>query len=56
MTEMCILLLSLGIILALILAIIVILKNGKFTFSLKRDKKEDALNIEAEHLHNDIDK
>ncbi len=56
MIEFCLLLLSLGIILALILAIIVIIKNGKFTFSLQRDKKEDALRIETEHLHKDFDK
>ena len=56
MTEFCLLLLSLGIILALILAIIIVLKNESFRFSLKRDKKRDALEFETEHLHNDFDK
>lgn len=56
MTEFCLLLLSLGIILALILAIIIALKNGSFRFSLKRDKKRDVLKVETEHLHKDFDK
>lgn len=49
MTELCLLLLSLAIILALVLAIAVVLKNGKLHFSVKKDKKEDALLVEAEH-------
>lgn len=52
MTEICLLILSLAIVLALVLAIVVVLKNGKLHFSCKRDKKEDALLIEAEHQDN----
>lgn len=52
MTEICLLLLSLAIVLALVLAIVVVLKNGKLRFLCKKDKKEDALLVEAEHQDN----
>lgn len=49
MTEVILLLLSLAIVLSLILAIVVVLKNGKFHFFVKTDKEKDALLVEAEH-------
>lgn len=52
MTEICLLLLSLAVVLALVLAIVVVLKNGKFHFLCKKDKKEDALLVKAEHQDN----
>lgn len=52
MTEICLLLLSLAIVLALVLAIVVVLKDGKLRFLCKKDKKEDALLVEAEHQDN----
>lgn len=47
--EACFLAMTLVLLLALFIVLIVILKDGKFSFSLKRDKKKDALSLETEH-------
>lgn len=54
MDKVCFLAMTLVILLALIIVLIVVLKEGKFNFHIRKDKKRDALLIEAEH-HN-IDK
>ena len=57
MDKICFLAMTIVILLALVIVLIVILKDGKFTFSFKRDKKEDALCLETEHQsHKDLDK
>ena len=53
MTDIVLILMSLAVVLALVLAIAVVLKNGKFYFSVKKNKKEDALLVETEHQHID---
>ena len=47
---------SFAIVLALLLAIIVVLKNSKFNFLFKKNKEKDVLQFEAEHHNNGLDK
>ena len=56
MQSICFLAMTLAIILSLSIALIVILKNGKFSFSLKKDKEKDALLVKAEHQDNGLNK
>lgn len=56
MDKVCFLAMTFAIILALLIVLIVVLKNGKFSFSFKRGKKKDVLQVEAEHHTTDIDK
>ena len=57
MDKTCFILTALIVLLALLIVFVVVLKDGKFRFSLKTRQKKDALLIEAEHHDNiDIDK
>ena len=56
MNEICFLFMTFAIILALFIVLIVVLRNGKATFSLKKDKKKDALFVQTEHHDNELDK
>lgn len=49
MDKVCFLAMTLVILLALLIVLIVILKDGKFNFSIKKDKNKDALLVKAEH-------
>lgn len=52
MTDIIVVLLCIAVVLALVLAIAVVLKNGKINFSIKKDKEKDALLVKAEHQDN----
>lgn len=54
MQTLCFVLMCLIVLLALIIVLIVLLHNGKFTFSLGTKNKKDELLLQAEHQ--DIDK
>lgn len=41
---------------ALFIVLVVVLKDGKVNFSLKKDKNKDVLVVEAEHQRNKFDK
>ena len=49
MDNIIFLIMSTAILIALIIVLIVVLKDGKLRISLKRDKKKDVLSLEAEH-------
>jgi len=55
MDKACFLAMIATIILALFIVLIVVLKDGNFDFSIKKDKKNDALHINAKH-HDNLDK
>lgn len=55
MNEFCFVLMTFVVLLALVIVLITILKNGKFTFLLKKDKKKDVLLVETEHQTTDLD-
>ena len=50
MDKVCFLAMTFVVLLALVIVLVVVLKDGKFSFSLKRTKKKDALVLETEHL------
>ena len=53
MDKICFLAMTLVILVALVIVLLVVLKDGIFNFSLKKDKKKDALTLKAEHRHKD---
>ena len=55
MDKACFLAMTITIILALIIVLIVVLKDRDFDFSIRKDKKNDALHINAKH-HDNLDK
>ena len=55
MDKACFLAMTIAIILVLIIVLIVVLKDRDFDFSIKKDKKNDALHINAKH-HDNLDK
>ena len=56
MDKVCFLAMTGVILLALVIVLIVILKDGKFSFSLERNKKKNALSLETEHFSQRNDK
>ena len=55
MDKACFLAMTITITLALIIVLIVVLKDRDFDFSIRKDKKNDALHINAKH-HDNLDK
>lgn len=53
MDKVCFLAMTLVILLALVIVLIVVLKDGKFHFLIKKGEKKDALLIETEHRNKD---
>ena len=53
MDKVCFLAMTLVILVALVIVLLVVLKDGKFSFSCKKDQKKDALLMKAEHQHKD---
>lgn len=53
METLCFILMCLIVLLALVIVLIVLLKGGKFIFSLGTENKKDALLVEVEHQHID---
>lgn len=53
MDKFCFVLMCLVVLLALIIVLVVLLHNGKFTFSLGTKNKKDELLFKAEHQHTD---
>lgn len=49
MSELCFLAMVFAIILALVVVLVVVLKDGKFSFSLRKEPKKDALLVKTEH-------
>ena len=56
MSELTTFVLALAILLGIVLAIIISIKNSKFNFMFGDNKKDDALLINVEHHDNDLDK
>lgn len=55
MQTFCFVLMCLIVLLALVIVLVVLLKGGKFVFSLSAKNKKDALLVQAEHQEH-IDK
>lgn len=53
MEKVCFILMCLVVFLALVIVLIVLLKDGKFHFSLSTKNKKDELLMQAEHQHID---
>lgn len=53
MDKLCFLAMIFVVLLSLVIVLVVILKDGKFNFSLKREPKKDALTFKAEHQRSD---
>lgn len=55
MDNTCFIAMTIAIILALLIVLIVVLRDKDFNFSIQKDKKNDALHINAKH-HDNLDK
>lgn len=49
MTNIILLIMALAILLSLVIVLVVILKDGKFNFSIKKGKKKDVVSLQAQH-------